>query len=183
MEGDVMKAITLWQPWASLWAAGIKKNETRSWATSHRGPLAIHAAKLTGLQLYRRIGTEAMLDLERIIADNIPQFRLGGWRLFESPNVDNLPRGCIVGTVDVVDCWLIGPTSFDERATILTDVEHGLYDYVPEKEEPLGNYSPGRYAWIGKGHNTILPVPWAGHQGLWDVPEADLLYELSEATS
>ncbi len=28
-----MKAITLWQPWASLIAIGAKQYETRSWAT------------------------------------------------------------------------------------------------------------------------------------------------------
>lgn len=39
-----MKAVTLWQPWASLVAIGAKTIETRSWATSYRGPLAIHAA-------------------------------------------------------------------------------------------------------------------------------------------
>ena len=40
-----MKAITIWQPWASLLACGGKRFETRSWATSYRGPIAIHAAK------------------------------------------------------------------------------------------------------------------------------------------
>lgn len=39
-----MKALTLWQPWATLVAIGSKRIETRSWATQHRGPLAIHAA-------------------------------------------------------------------------------------------------------------------------------------------
>jgi len=38
-----MKAITLWEPWASLIALGAKKIETRSWPTSYRGPLAIHS--------------------------------------------------------------------------------------------------------------------------------------------
>lgn len=42
-----MKAITMWQPWASLMAAGHKQYETRSWDTKYRGPLAIHAAKNT----------------------------------------------------------------------------------------------------------------------------------------
>jgi hypothetical protein len=41
----VIKAISLWQPWASLMAAGVKLHETRHWWTSYRGPLAIHAAK------------------------------------------------------------------------------------------------------------------------------------------
>lgn len=40
-----MKALTLYQPWASAIAAGIKRIETRSWRTHYRGPLAIHAAK------------------------------------------------------------------------------------------------------------------------------------------
>ena len=40
-----MKAISLWQPWASAVAIGAKNYETRSWRTSFRGTLAIHAAK------------------------------------------------------------------------------------------------------------------------------------------
>ena len=40
-----MKAISLWQPWASAVARRAKFNETRHWATSYRGTLAIHAAK------------------------------------------------------------------------------------------------------------------------------------------
>lgn len=46
-----MKAISLWQPWAWLCVAtdehgrAEKENETRSWPTSYRGPLLIHAAK------------------------------------------------------------------------------------------------------------------------------------------
>lgn len=40
-----IKVISLWQPWASLMAAGVKLHETRHWPTAYRGPLAIHAAK------------------------------------------------------------------------------------------------------------------------------------------
>ncbi len=40
-----MKAITLWQPWASLIAWGEKQYETRSWGTAYRGEIAIHAGK------------------------------------------------------------------------------------------------------------------------------------------
>lgn len=38
-------ALSLLQPWASLVAVGAKRIETRSWATKHRGILAIHASK------------------------------------------------------------------------------------------------------------------------------------------
>ena len=40
-----MKVLTLTQPWATLVATGDKQIETRSWSTSYRGELAIHAAK------------------------------------------------------------------------------------------------------------------------------------------
>jgi hypothetical protein len=40
-----MKALTLWQPYASLIAEGFKAIETRGWSTPYRGPLAIHAAR------------------------------------------------------------------------------------------------------------------------------------------
>lgn len=40
-----MRAISLWQPWASAIALGIKSVETRSWSTKYRGPLLIHATQ------------------------------------------------------------------------------------------------------------------------------------------
>lgn len=40
---DLM-ALSIWQPHAALVAAGIKRFETRTWRTSYRGLLAIHAA-------------------------------------------------------------------------------------------------------------------------------------------
>lgn len=39
----MIPALSLWQPWASLIALGVKTIETRSWSTQYRGPLAIHA--------------------------------------------------------------------------------------------------------------------------------------------
>ncbi len=40
-----IRGLTLFQPWASAIALGLKKIETRGWKTSYRGPLAIHAAR------------------------------------------------------------------------------------------------------------------------------------------
>lgn len=47
-----MKAISLWQPWASLIMMGQKHFETRSWATPYRGDLVIHAAKHWDMESY-----------------------------------------------------------------------------------------------------------------------------------
>lgn len=43
--GARIRILTLWQPWASLIALGLKTYETRTWGTNYRGPIAIHAAK------------------------------------------------------------------------------------------------------------------------------------------
>jgi hypothetical protein len=40
-----MRALSLWQPWASAMAIGLKSIETRHWRTNVRGLVAIHAAK------------------------------------------------------------------------------------------------------------------------------------------
>lgn len=40
-----VKAISLYQPWASAVAWGLKRVETRDWSTPYRGLLVIHAAK------------------------------------------------------------------------------------------------------------------------------------------
>jgi hypothetical protein len=42
-----MKAITLWQPYATAVALGLKRFETRDWPTVYRGLLAIHAGTTT----------------------------------------------------------------------------------------------------------------------------------------
>jgi hypothetical protein len=40
-----VKALSLTQPWATAIALGLKRWETRSWPTSFRGEVAIHASK------------------------------------------------------------------------------------------------------------------------------------------
>lgn len=40
-----MKALTICQPYAEMIARGDKRVENRTWFTSHRGPLYIHAGK------------------------------------------------------------------------------------------------------------------------------------------
>lgn len=62
-----MKALTLWQPWATLVALGLKRYETRGWTTLYRGPLAIHAAKtrkgiqVAGADVLELVAGETML--------------------------------------------------------------------------------------------------------------------------
>lgn len=58
-----MRAISLWQPWATGVALGVKRIETRHWQRPYRGEIAIHAAKRWDAdqrafaEMERRIGT------------------------------------------------------------------------------------------------------------------------------
>ena len=100
-----MKALTLYQPWATLVAIGEKKIETRSWSTNDRGPLAIHAGKhmpedaldlcleepfklhLLGHRMPRGfvVATCELVDVERIYADSYipgkPEFMFGDYTI------------------------------------------------------------------------------------------------------
>ena len=39
-----MKILSIRQPWAALIVHGFKETENRTWSTSYRGPVLIHAA-------------------------------------------------------------------------------------------------------------------------------------------
>jgi hypothetical protein len=98
-----MKAISLYQPWASLIAAGHKHYETRDWPITYRGPLAIHAG--------RRWTNEEKGYLNRL-TDAQPKIRdhfFGG---------QELPFGAVICVVNVVDCVrtenLIGLTPLEK---------------------------------------------------------------------
>ena len=94
-----MKALSLMQPWATLVAIGAKKFETRSWATSYRGPLAIHACK--GFPQW----VQALVDKEPFNT---------------ALNGVVLPRGAVIATCRLVRCVstfsLIGKLSEQEQA-------------------------------------------------------------------
>lgn len=142
-----MKAITIWQPWASLLAHGMKQYETRSWATKYRGPIAIHAAKRPVRQ-----------TIDALVAD-----RGGGWTtldyfesLFMRPGeLDHLPTGAVVGTALLTRCNLIT----EDFVAKLTPMERAL-----------GDFTLGRYAWEFHGRVPLdSPIPAKGMQGLWEL--------------
>lgn len=70
-----MKALSLKQPWASMVANGTKTIETRSWRTSYRGPLAIHASQPDG----RIIATAVLTDVRPMVFEDVIPARLRYW--------------------------------------------------------------------------------------------------------
>lgn len=98
-----MRAISLWQPWASAISLGHKRIETRHWKTAHRGEIAIHAAKRWGPDEREFAAVEHTLG-------RLPK---------------HLPLGAIVAIANIVD---ILPT--DELMLTIDPVEklYGNYD-------------------------------------------------------
>lgn len=91
-EPSTMTCLSLWQPWASLVACGIKAEETRGWPAPHwliGQRIAIHAAKTTkGMRL-------AVID-DELWAACLAQLRWG--------DDGSLPMGAIVATSIVAEC-------------------------------------------------------------------------------
>lgn len=83
-----MRAISLWEPWATAIAIGAKKIETRSWATNYRGPLAIHAAK-----------TREMADA--FLSHGAVRLAFADAGI---TTVAQLPFGCVVATCRLMNC-------------------------------------------------------------------------------
>lgn len=112
-----MKAITVWQPWAGALAAGIKGNETRSWATKYRGPIAIHSA----MKAIHHTWSNLYMDDK---AREVICRRLELPEIIDGPAT--FPMGCILATAELVDCIRITP----EYITTLTPDELALGDYT-----------------------------------------------------
>lgn len=135
-----MKTITLWQPWATLIAAGIKTIETRHWPTSYRGPLAIHAAR-------RPIDPA---DMEEIHEDLIADHSWGQDRCLKLWEDADQTRGHVVATCYLHDC--VPLDRFTDR----------------HPQWPWGHFGPGRHGWILQSIRPVdPPVPAKGRQGLW----------------
>ena len=151
-----MKAITLWQPWASLLACGIKIYETRSWATNYRGPIAIHAAKNTPRDLM-----PWPLDFDDACR---AAFGHKKW-------MDALPFGMMVATAELVECHrIIGHGCRGQLGASLgcLEIDGGIYKPT-ELEKCFGDWTPGRYAWEFDDMTRLPePIPAKGHQSIWN---------------
>ncbi|WP_042159952.1 hypothetical protein [Paenibacillus gorillae] len=128
-----MKVISVMQSWAQLIVLKEKWNETRNWATKHRGPLAIHASKKID---------KAACELEPI-RSVLAKHRF---------HAGNLPTGAIIGTTILDDCHKV--TANDGESAL---VDPGIL--VVGNEFYFGDYSIGRYAWSLLDIKRLAPPP------------------------
>jgi hypothetical protein len=177
-----MKAISLWQPWASLIACGAKPFETRHWAppASMIGQtIAIHAAK--------KIDKGAALFAQDLMYGQHPQ---GGFDLANRLDATMegvademmgvfgqacMPIGCVVCTAKLAAAFQLGEP-FDETGVAAVVERHMLSSpdvmrhAVPYDD--FGDYAPGRWAWLLSEVNPLMPPrPVKGAQGFFNLPQ------------
>lgn len=102
-----MRALSIQQPWASAIVLGHKPVENRTWKTSYRGPLLIHAGK--------QVDHFAMDWLFEGYPELMAALKLA------SP----LPRGGIVGRATMTDCVThhASPLFFGPYGFVFCDAE------------------------------------------------------------
>lgn len=121
--GGAVRALTLHPIWAWAVVTGLKTVENRTWNTRYRGRLVIHAAANQPDEQGVRRWFAKHLGID------VPQ---------------DIPRGAIVGAVDLVDV-------------------------VPITHELRGNpFASGPYCWmLANATRDETPTPMRGKQGLW----------------
>lgn len=136
-----MKALSIKQPWAELIIAGIKDVENRTWGTSYRGPLLIHAGKVADSRWLDAdwrdalgLPPKAVTHLEHVgVKDGLPM-ALGG----------------IIGCVELIDVR----KPFRGRVAYRQWHEYGMTGWYLK--------NPQRFD---------QPIPWRGQLGLFDVAD------------
>lgn len=132
-------AISMWQPWASLWCSPAKIHETRSWKTPFRGWLCVQAA-------VRPLHVHTITELWPVLDDAFGT----RWSI-------DLPRGAVVGMVDVMDC---------------RPVAEILAGQILAEDLACGNFDAGRFGWRrGEFRRFHTPIPCVGRQGFFRLPD------------
>lgn len=156
-----MKCISLIQPWATLWVLGVKTVETRSWSTSYRGELFVHASKTLDPK-GKDIWTALSVRKHCAWPESKPNY--ADW------SFEELPRGAIIGSVYLKSVAVMTKELIDQQSTV------DLF---------LGDWKPGRFAWFKEMENIgdgMLPVPidCKGSLGLWDYDPIDAARKRAE---
>lgn len=114
-----MKVLTIKQPWADLIVTGVKDIENRTWKTSYRGRILIHASKVP-------------CSREELEAYTLPVLK--GNVDIKNYKPGQLACGTIIGSVELVDCVINHPSQW---------AEDGVYNWVLANpvlfKEPIHN--------------------------------------------
>jgi activating signal cointegrator 1 len=136
-----MKCLSVRQPWATFILRGVKRFETRTWRTDYRGPLAIHAGRQLDDNILRLCARPLFRQL----------LQAGGFA-----SMTGLPRGYVLGFVDLVDCLVVPCAGLSEALV----------------EQALGDFTPGRFAWqLANPRALARPLRLTGQLSLFDIQD------------
>jgi hypothetical protein len=163
-DDQVQPVLSLWNPWAILFALGEKKFETRHWPLPKRfigKTVLIHAAQRWTLSekeyCKNSYFREALQRHPEVVGYDIEQQVGVAYRKVHLGYGDNfvtLPFGCLIGAVRFL-------------GSVKTENLTGRD--VTAQEVAFGNYEPGRFAWIAEEHRVIKPfVACVGRQGFFN---------------
>lgn len=152
-----MQALTIYQPWASLKALDEKRIETRSWATSYRGPLAIHAGQKIFIDVCKETPFIEVLNDHGIVL------------------INDLPIGAIIAICNLVDCIKVTPefiSSLSEKEIAFGDYTLGRFAWILEDVHRLKEPIPAKgrqriWNWVSEPHEVAID-PWViGDTRIW----------------
>jgi hypothetical protein len=145
---QIMKAISLWQPYAGLWVNGDKMIETRGWNTTFRGVIAVHAT------LFHKLPHEVYMNIWLAMGREEKDYP-GSFLYYQERACGTLSFGHILGEVNIVDCVPIENLYGSKWDTTM--------------ERAMGDWTPGCFGWItDRNARYANPVPAKGKQGLWN---------------
>lgn len=155
-----MKAISLWEPWASLMMTGAKTIETRSWQTNYRGDLLICSSK-AGLKKdelrWAMESKEFRRGLIPLLKNNI---------VYYEPHIPFIP----------IEKLNFGKALCIVKLYCITSTTSATELAIEHKELRFGDYSPGRFAWLTQSLRLIKPFEVKGKQGLFNVDDSLIQY-------
>lgn len=146
-----MRVLSLTQPWATLVCLGAKKNETRSWHTTYRGPLLIHASKSYPKWAKDYERTEPFYSAlhPRGYADWV-----------------GLSCGHIIGQVEVIDCVSVESlTELNPNEEAFGDYSANRYAWILRNPRFLPKPIPAKGhlgLWFHSGNNADPAIPGKG---------------------
>jgi len=183
-EDMVMKAISLWQPWASLIACGAKPYETRHWAPPRDligATIAIHAAKKIDKGA-AQFATDLMYgqhDNHGGLAERLEASWGGGDCADDLTAVFDqtiMPIGCVVCTARLDAAFQLGERADDTAVPAARVVQRLISRPMPDcftvRYDDFGDYTPGRWAWLLSDVKPLKPpIAAIGRQSFFDLPQ------------
>lgn len=150
-----MKAITIWQPWATLIMEGAKPCEFRPWAIPRalvHQRVVIHAGA-------RKIDRDEVLDLMARLEDGTTGLK------------PEIARPILQKVLDAHRDSFILPLASGLGTVMLgrPRLAHTIFKGIADSDR----IDKGQWAWpVGAIRRFDYPIPMRGAQGFWEWPEA-----------